>query len=432
MIVTADWVVPVARPPIRNGAIVMRHGRIAEVGPAADILERVKDAEVKRLEGCIMAPGLVNAHVHLALTSLGGLVERGDMADWLQRLVVHMQALSPSDLADSAAFGATRCIASGTTVVGDIAYGPESPAAASDAGLGGVFFWEVLGITPSELVDYLIEREYPVDDVAPTGRIRCGLSPHSAYTCGPVLLENVRRICAGQGTAFALRVAESQAERELLTRGEGPLAPLADRLTRGFKPPRHTTVEYLDALGILDGTIAFHCTTVDRSDAIRLAMKAAGAVMCPRSNEYMSNGEPPVEMLRRTGVPLGLGTDSAASNEDVDMFAEARALMRIAPSLTPNNVLRIATLLGAEVLGVSDLYGSLEVGKQADLIGIRAPSTEDPVSTLLQVGGEPTVTAVMSAGVWRVLDGKPAFDVGALERASGRVARKAADAAAGL
>lgn len=431
MLVTADWVVPVSRPPIRNGAVAIRRAHISEVGDAADLIARYPAEEITRLDGCVLAPGFVNARTRLALAAVGGEPTGPDAAARFRSADQWLRGLDNDDIADSVAFGATRCLATGTTVVGDVAFGPESPSAAADAGLGGVFFWEVLGISESELAEYLIEREYPTGGPTRHGRVRCAVGAHSAYACGPALLRAVRTLAREQGCQFAVRVAETSAEQLLLGGGGGPLEPLARSLAVDFRPPRTSPVDYLDALGVLEGAIAVHCTQADARDSRRLAARAAGAVLCMRSNERLGNGEPPVAELLHARTRLALGTGSGTDADHLDLFAEARALMRLAPTLSSERALRILTFEGAWVLGLSGLFGSLEPGKQADLVAVRTPPADDPVAALLEVGGRDTVRAVMSAGMWRFIDGEPAFDVASHERAAARVARKAADAAGG-
>ncbi|TLM80084.1 MAG: hypothetical protein FDZ70_02215 [Actinobacteria bacterium] len=431
MIITADWVLPVSHPPIRDGAVAVRRGRITAVGAAADLAARFPDDEVTRLDGCVLAPGLVNARTRLALSAVGGMSLGADPAVRIRTAAERLGVLDNDDLADSAAYGATRCLLTGTTVVGDVVFGPESPAAAADAGLAGVFFWEVFGISESELVDYLAEREYPADGPTGHGRIRCAAGAHSAYTVGPEALRAVRALTREQGCPFAIRVAESSAESLLFAGGGGPLEPLAAQHAVGFRPPRVSPVDYLDTLGVLERAIAVHCTRADARDARRLAARAQGVVLCPRSNVRLGHGEPPVGDLLHARARLAIGTGSGLDTRDLDLFAEARELMRIAPDLSAERALRIMTYEGAWVLGMADLFGSLEPDKQADLIAVRIPATDDPLETLLREGCRENVRAVMSAGVWRVIDGETAFDAAGLAQAAERVRAKVPGALGG-
>lgn len=425
MIVTADWVVPVSSPPIRAGALQVRGARITSVGTLAEMTKAHPSDDVHELPGCIVAPGLVNAHTHLALSALAGLIDERQMVPWLSSVVRATRELSADDLADSAALGAVRCLEAGVTWVGDIAYGPESLSAAGDLGLGGVFFWEILGIAPSMLAETLAEREFPTTGDACRGRSRCGLSPHAPYTSGPSLIRAVHTAARDADVPFAIHLAESRAESQLTINGGGPLADPANRLAYGFHPPHKSPVSYVDALGALERAIAIHCVNLNVGDARKLARHASGVVLCPRSNEYLGNGSPPVDTLTGAGVTLALGTDSAASNDDLDLFAEARALRRIAPELSDRRVLEIMTVEGARVLGLQGLAGTIEADASADIIAVEAAPTDDPVGALLAKGGRDNLRAVMSAGTWRILDGRSTLALRGVEKAGARVTEKA-------
>lgn len=159
-------------------------------------------------------------------------------------------------------------------------------------------------------------------------------------------------------------------------------------------------MRYLDALGVLDDALAIHCVKVDAADATLLAAKTRGVVVCPRSNAYLGNGAPPVELLLEHGVTLGLGTDSLASNADLDLFEEARALANLLPTLAAEKIIAIMTVGGAKALGVEGDFGTLEPGKQADL-AIFGVLSEDPHAALLAEASARTLSALLAAGEWR-------------------------------
>ncbi|HEX9092957.1 MAG TPA: amidohydrolase family protein [Coriobacteriia bacterium] len=429
MIVTGDWVVPVVGPPIRHGAVLTRGARIDRVGRLPELLALAPDDPVERFDGCVIIPGLVNAHTHLSLTVLGGLVPPTRMRDFLAQVTKAVLAMSSDDFAASASAGALECLECGVTSVGDIVYGPEPLAACADAGVGGVFYWEVLGIDADDLSGELAEAEFPSEvGACTTGRTRCGVSPHTPYTSGPRLLEAAWRVAQRHGTGFAIHAAESPAERELMKSGSGPLLEVAHRLARGFVAPKSGSIAYLDRLGVLAGAVVVHCVHLETGDPTLLKRKAAGVVLCPRSNERLGNGSPPVAELSAAGVRLALGTDSPASNADFDLFEEARAARRLHPGLTARRTLAMMTVDGARTLGLEGHCGALQPGSQADLAVIETGQTEDPERAVVARGGRDTVRAVLGGGIWRVRGGKPAMPVTAIERAAERareVARRA-------
>jgi len=405
MLLSADWVLPVSRPPIRDGAVLVAGERIVEVGDRARLQAEHPEEPQEHFAGCVMTPGLVNAHTHLTLTALAGVIESRPFAEWLPRLVT---ALGPWEIADheaSGVLGAEESLSCGVTVVGDIAYGAAEVASASAAGLGGVYYWELLGLHAEEVAPQLDYLRYPASPEVYGERIVCGLSPHSPYTAGPGLLAEVQQTAQGLGVPTAIHVAESAAEVQLLLDGTGPLAGTAGRTAHGFTPPGTSTVAYLAALGALDRATAVHLCHASPSDIALLARHARGAVTCPRSNYYLDNPPPRVTPLLDAGVPVGIGTDSSASNYDLDLLAEVRALHRAEPHLTPDTLLSIATRSGAEAIGVEDRYGSLEHGKFADVSVFAIEGGDDPACALLDEGGADRVRAVMSGGTWRLREG---------------------------
>ena len=379
--------------------------RIVAVGRADELSATAPDAEHRHFPGCVLTPGLVNAHTHLTLTALAGVVSPAPFTEWLPRLVA---ALKPWDVADheaSGVVGAEQCLLGGVTVVGDIAYGAAEVASASRAGLGGVFYWELLGMRAGDVPETLRELRYPDAPDAYGMRVTCGLSPHSPYTSGPELLRAVHDEAAARGVPLAIHVAESLAEVELLRDGSGPLAGVASRTALGFEPPHASTVRYLAELGALEGATAVHVCHLAEGDLALLARQARGAVTCPRSNRYLGNPPPPVGSLLTAGVAVGVGTDSSASNSDLDLMAEVRQLRSAEPGLPPWRLFELATLCGARAIGVAERFGSLEPGKSADLALFGVGATRDPVVATIDHGGRATAEAVMSGGVWRVLRG---------------------------
>jgi 5-methylthioadenosine/S-adenosylhomocysteine deaminase len=437
MIVTADWVVPVCEPPIRHGAIAVREGVVVEVGAAADVCARwMDDTDAAELDGCIVAPGLVNAHTHLSLTALRGLTVRAPLPEWLPGVTRAVLGLSHEEFGASAALGALELLMTGTTAVGDIVYGAEAPRAATTMGLGGAFAWEVLGIEPAEMRESLARRGFPSPDSPPAWddetRAIAAISPHSPYTSGPSLLQEAHRFARSHGIPFIVHAAESAAEVEVVATGTGPFARNVGRFARDFEPTGMSPVAYLDSLGVLDDAVVVHAVHVDDDDIALLAAKARGVVLDPRSNEWLSNGPAPVAAMRAAGVRLAIGTDSLGSNADLDLFAEMRTLRTLDRTITPDEALWMMTLAGAQLLGMAGSLGAIAPGVQADLVAVRAHAgdDDDPVEALL-TRGSAGVEDVLVAGEWRIRDCGPTFDAAAIEAAAAPVAAHAAELVTG-
>lgn len=406
-LVSAEWVLPVCAPPIRCGAVLVDSDRIVAVGTRAELDAATPDDVLREhFAGCVMTPGLVNAHTHLTLTALAGVVPPAPFAQWLPSLVAAMRPWEIEDHEASGVIGAEESLQSGVTVVGDIAYGAAEVASASRAGLGGVYYWELLGIHAEEIADDLARLRYPESPELYGPRVVCGLSPHSPYTSGPTLLAAVHDKAAELRVPVATHVAESLAEGELLMHGTGPLAAVAERTAFGFTPPGISTVAYLDELGALSGATAVHVCHVTADDITRLARTARGVVTCPRSNRYLDNPPPRITPFLEAGLPVGVGTDSSASNHDLDLLAEVRALRAAEPGLTAPELLAVATRGGAAAIGVDGGFGTLAPGKFADIAVFRVAGGEDPCTALIDHGGRETLHSVMSGGVWRVADGR--------------------------
>lgn len=406
MLVSADWVVPVTHRPIRDGAVLLEGDTITAIGPLDSFTGSqagsLVDSEQVHFPGCAIMPGLVNGHTHLSLSAMQDLLEPAAFEEWLPRLVAAMRSWTTEDFAASARLGAWHCLQAGVTVVGDIAYGPESATAAAEAGLGGVAYWEVLGITAPKLFAELERLGFPSDCGEFGPRMRCGLSPHSIYTSSPGLLDAVHRAGIDLGIPVAIHLAESAAEVRLSVHGDGPLAQTAKRVIGEFETPGATPVAYLDRLGILDGTTVVHMGETDPADIPLLAPTVRGVIACPRSNSFLGNRAAPVDRFVEAGIPVGVGTDSSASNDDLDLFEEVRALRDRFPGLGCNTLLRFATVEGAVALGEEMRFGALDAGMAADLAVFKIGDSDDPETDLVSRGGRETLQAVMTSGVWRI------------------------------
>jgi cytosine/adenosine deaminase-related metal-dependent hydrolase len=227
---------------------------------------------------------------------------------------------------------------------------------------------------------------------APSRRnlVEAGVSPHAPYTVSARLYREVARFARHEKLNLATHLAESQAEVDLLTGKKNPItrAYQAANLWTGqnWTPPRLRPVQYLARTGALTPeALAIHVVQADAEDIAALAATGAGVAHCPRSNLRLHCGRAPVADMRAAGIMVGLGTDSLASNDDLDLFAEMRAALTVSraraaagaplPALTPGDVLRMATLEGARALGLDALVGTVEPGKRADLIAVRLSHT---------------------------------------------------------
>jgi cytosine/adenosine deaminase-related metal-dependent hydrolase len=344
-----------ACPEVMDGAILLEDGRIVAVAPWRE----TAGAPCRDLGPVTLVPGLVNAHTHLELSHLARRVPGGQgFAGWADGLFAAMRAnrLTSSDL-NAALVGAR---ASGTCFVADVVGGEALAvrAALAAQGLGGHLFREMSGRGG---LPELSPQDWPG---------RWSPSVHALYSTAPALAREAKGWCVSRGLPFSLHLAEAPGENELfLGRGGEFAAFLSARriLPKGFVPPGLSAVAYASELGLLDGrTLAVHCVHVDEADIGILVRSGAGVCLCPRSNRRIGVGEAPVATLHAAGATLCLGTDSLASNDDLDLWAELRAVRALLPTDIPlRDLLAMVTTHPAKVLGLGDEYGSLEAGKRA-------------------------------------------------------------------
>lgn len=424
----AGWVVPIEGAPFRDGAVLVREGSIEAVGPAAELRARHGldggDTAIERLSfpDCVLLPGLVNVHSHLEYSAFHDFSPCCGFGEWMLRLLRARRRLVPEDYAVSARWGAQLCVRSGITCIADTAFeGWTTVRAAGEAGLRARVYLEVIGLdeeaAPAAMAGVAARLEELTGEAGPL--LEVGLCPHAPYTVSPRLYREVARYARRRGLAVATHVAESPAEVELLERGTGgiALAYKAAQLWQGrlWRAPGLRPAAYLSTTGILGpATLAVHCVHVDEEDIATLAETETAVAHCPRSNARLQCGIAPVAELLRAGVRVGLGTDSLASNDNLDMFDEMRAALASsrarsgARPLTEGEVLRMATLGGATALGLHDRIGSLERGKRGDLVMIRLPA-----AATVSDGRELERRLVLQAGAAQVrltvIDGRIAF-----------------------
>jgi cytosine/adenosine deaminase-related metal-dependent hydrolase len=402
-LVSATWVLPVSREPLRDGAVLVDDGRIIALGSRAELEAIARpDAERRHFDGATIMPGLVNAHTHLSLTDLAGAIPRMPFAEWLHRVVDKMRSWELGDFAASAEHGTQQLLDCGVTAVGDIVYGPAEINIAAGNGLAGVFYTEVLGVSADGLDDALERAYFPANPSAlGAARVVLGISPHSPYTSGPDLLTAVYARAEALGIPFAIHAAESPAESELIALGTGPLAPSARRAAHGFVPTGGTAVDYLAELGILGDATLVHLGEASTADIERMADdNVRGVVTCPRSNHYLGNRIADVPALLRRDIPVGIGTDSAASNDDLDLMADVRVLAAEHPSLSAQTLIDIVTRMGARAIGLQGRSGTLEPGALGDL-AIFDVAEDEPERGILEHAGASSLLALLVGGVWR-------------------------------
>jgi len=386
----AAWVVPISAPPIPRGVVVVDFDRIAYVGPAAD----APDGKDEDLGEVILMPGLVNAHCHLELTAMRGFLEDLEFRRWILRLTAARRAVLDRDaLLDSARYGLEEGIRAGVTTYADTCESGVVMQAMREAGVRGIMYQEVFGPDPSQCTESIRGLREKVAGLRylETSLVRVGVSPHAPYTVSDDLFRATAALARELHLPVAVHVAESALEQRFIVQGEGEFADGWRRRGIAVSPRGRSPIALLESLDVLSAQpLLIHCVRVDAEDIRAIAGSRSGVAHCPASNAKLGHGIAPIDELLAAGVPVGLGSDSMASNNRMDLLEEARLALlaqraRLSSHETPDAVavLEMATVGGAAALGLSDVIGTLDVGKQADLAAFaidRCGPTFDPIT----------------------------------------------------
>lgn len=414
----ARWVVPVSSAAIADGAVAVRDGRIAWVGPRAD----APPGTLVDLGDAVLLPGLVNTHTHLELTAMRGFLEELDFRPWIVRLTRARQAvLTPDLLLSSAKAGIAEGLLSGVTTYADTCESGVVLQAMSEMGVRGIMYQEVFGPDPAQsgaAMAALRERLAMLREHA-TPRVRLGLSPHAPYSVSDDLFVAAAGLASDAGLPLAVHLAESEEESRLVRDGAGVFADGLRARGIPVAPRGASPVALLDRLGVLASRpLLIHCVRATGPDIARVAQHDCAIAHCPASNAKLGHGVAPLLDFLAAGVRVGLGTDSVAANNRLDLLDEARvallmqrATVRRFDVLTASDALALATLGGARALGLDHEVGSLEVGKRADVAAFslgtpRTIPSFSPEDALIWAAAGREAVLVLVDGEPRVRDGR--------------------------
>jgi 5-methylthioadenosine/S-adenosylhomocysteine deaminase len=367
LVVTGGTVLTVDEPGtvLVDGAVAVRDGAIVAVGPAAEVARRFEAADILDAAGCLVMPGLVNTHAHLAMNLFRGEADDVSLEQFLERLLAaELAQLNAEAVAVGVEAALAECLLGGVTTALDMYWYPETAKEVAERVgfrlVNGPTFMDVIDPEGRDFDQQLAwAEELLVARRAADPAARAWVMPHSAYLLSREQLDRIVALAARFDARVHVHAAESLGEDD------------AVRVRHGDRP-----VSVLDASGALGrGTVVAHAVQLDDGDIALLAATGTAVAHCPVSNLKLGCGIARLPDLLRAGVPVGIGTDGAVSAGALDLFAGIRAaallhkgVTRDARTVGAERAVRLATADGAAVLGLADRIGSLTVHRRADLI----------------------------------------------------------------
>jgi aminodeoxyfutalosine deaminase len=390
LVLRARFVFPVVRPPIENGVVTLRDGLIEHVGTSCD-------AVPVDLGNVAILPGLVNAHTHLEFSDLEKpLGEPGEpLPTWIRRVIAYRREgkQSPEAAIQS---GLAESHRAGVTAIGEIA---TSGWNKSNADASVTLFQEVICLQAERIDQVLVEERQRLNQRR--GVFHCGISPHAPYTVHPQLVEKLALLAAEASIPLAMHLAESQEEIELLRTGLGPFRELLEELgawREDAHPAGRRPLDYLKILISAPRVLVVHGNYLDDEEVAFLAERPDqfALVYCPRTHAFFGHEPYPLSNLLEKGITVCLGTDSRASNPNLNLFEEMKFVARHHSNVAPSEILRMGTVQGSRALYGAEAMPGLVPGTAANLSIIALPSgnASNPHDLLLD-------DASQVIGVWQ-------------------------------
>ena len=393
-LIRAQWVLDGERGPVADGVVHVEQGRIVQVVSGAASIRRLVDAVGEKpsdLGSGVLCPGLVNAHAHLELTALGGrLSGDGPFAAWIGHLLRERAECTDSELARGVHRGAHELLDGGTTAVGEISSLAISPPWAEDSPMAVRLYHECLDAGDRARTREALEG---VREQADATSLMPAISPHAPFSVSPDLLAGLGVLAKTGGLPITIHWAESHEEQEYLLQGGGPLAEHLG------PSPRRPGLDLIDEAGLLGPrTCLVHGNHPVPGEPERLAAAGTSLVHCPGTHRYFGRDTFPLDLYRRAGVNLALGTDSLASNTALDMRREMALLREVQPGLAPAEVWAMATRGSARALDLEGQVGCLSPGARADLVLFQVESGHSESILDELTAASPPVTALFLEG----------------------------------
>lgn len=396
LVIIARWVLPIIpnNTVLEHHAVVVHQGQIVDICPASALAERFAAKEAVHLTEHVLMPGLINLHTHAAMSLMRGLADDVPLMPWLEKHIwpAEQAFVSPQYVYDGTLLACAEMLSGGVTTFNDMYFFPEaSIQAATQIGMRahiGLVVLEFATNYANDAAGYL-EKGTTVRDAYKTQpRITFSFAPHAPYTVGDATLSTIGTLAEQLDLGIHTHMHETvhEVQTSKANHGLNPLTRFAN-------------------LGLLGARLTLaHCVHVSDSDMQLMADYGCHIAHCPTSNLKLASGIAPVAKCNALGINIGIGTDGAASNNRLDMFAEMRMAALLAKGqsgdatvISAHQALEMATINGAKALGIEGQVGSIELGKQADLIAVNmtemvSQPCYDPISHLVYVAGRENVT----------------------------------------
>ncbi len=402
LIIETGWLLPIIPRDtlLQNHAVVIQAGVIVDICAISNAYEQYQANEVVQLRDQVLMPGLVNLHTHAAMSLMRGLADDLPLMPWLEQHIwpAESQLVSPSFVRDGTLLACAEMLAGGITTFNDMYFYPQAAAdATTQAGMRanlGLLVLEFPTNYASNAESYIDKGTMARDQLKHEPLISFSFAPHAPYTVSDTTFVQINTLSEQLNLSMHTHLHETQAE---IVQGEQ---------THGIRP-----LVRLASLGLLSSSTTFaHCVHLEDIEIKLLAEHGCSIAHCPSSNLKLASGIAPITECAKQGINVGLGTDGAASNNRVDLFAEMRLAALLAKgqsgdatAVSAHEALRMATINGAKALGLDNKIGSIEIGKLADLTavkmsGINMQPCYDVASHLVYVAGREQVSHVWVNG----------------------------------
>lgn len=432
MLLNASYVLPITSEPIAKGSVLVRDGKIIDIGSQELLRLRYPEEEVRDFGKSALMPGLIDLHTHVENAVMRGAVHDVPYTTWVMSTVEIGSKMAVADWYDSAVLGGLEALSSGITCIADITASGAAGVAAQRLGMRGVIYREV-GAMDKHRINFAMSQAendiYHWRQEVDADRITIGIAPAAIYACHPSVFTRVSELAQRENLPVAIHVAGNREEYDFVRYGSSPFSVHVMGEDRGYVeippwlPTGTTPVKYAAEWGAFeaDNVMAIHCVHVDDADVKKLKEYDVSVGVCPRCNAQLGMGVAPIDKFLQAGLRLGLGTDSPAATDTIDMMEEMRLGMLIQRAINPKvflgaaSMLEMATLGGAKALRIDDKVGSLDIGKQADIIAVdlsgshQAPAT-DPIAAIVNTCNGTDVLMTMVDG--KILYEKDHWDVG--------------------